>query len=70
MKIKVVYPDGKFSNFNLIDDDTGELVGTLCANSVSSNGVPKVEAMTRFQNAKFVLDGKSLKRLHREASDL
>ena len=66
MQLRVVYPDGKFGQFDLLDEATGEKVGYLFADSFVCDHQPKVEAMTRFQNAKLVLDGKSLKRLQRD----
>ena len=68
MKLKVVYVPGNqhnvTSHFSLVDEDTDEEVGVL----YKPDGTlpPSVESMTRFQGAKIVLDGKSLKKLQRD----
>ena len=64
--IVIVYPEGIFSHFLLIDDDTGKEVGRLYGHGMLTLSQPEVEAMTRFQNARLALDGKSLKRLQRD----
>ena len=69
MKLKVMYTEDKFTAFSLVDDITGEKVGILYANDLATDHLPKVEAMTRFQGAKLVLDGKSLKRLQKEVRE-
>jgi hypothetical protein len=63
VKIRVVAREGA-QGFHLEDEDTGEPLGTLKA-ELDLKGNPKVDSMTRFQNAKLVVDGKSLKRLQR-----
>ena len=67
MKLRVVYA-GEPAGFLLYDDETDRQVGTLWADSVVTYGVqtvPTVESLTRYQTAKLVIDGKSLKRLQR-----
>jgi len=71
MKIKVAMPDdNKFDGFLLIDDDTGEQIGKIAPVSCSAVGIPKLEQLTRFQNAKLVIDGKSMKRLKKKIEGL
>ena len=49
---------------DLLDDDTGQKVGDIFASTVS------VEFLSKFQGAKIVLDGKSLKRLGKNTPEL
>lgn len=61
MKFRLTFiePD----NLHLLDED-GELVGKMQIEEFI-NGIPTVKSMTKFQNAKIVVDGKSLKKLQR-----
>ena len=65
MQLKIVMPAGKFYAFHLEDED-GNKVGELFADTYEADHLPTTVAMTRFQGATIVLDGKSLKRLGRE----
>jgi hypothetical protein len=64
VKLRVVMRDGDRENFYLEDLDTGEMIGTVKAvMTLHGDLMPSVESLTRFQNAKVVVDGKSLRRL-------
>lgn len=67
-QLKLTYPDGKFYKFQITDDDNN-VVGELYADRFVTDHLPTVESMTKFQNVKIIIDGKSLKRLQKNVKE-
>jgi hypothetical protein len=62
VKLTVMYAGG--DRFDVMDE-SDVVVGKLFASELKEDKTPTVSSLSKYQNAKLVIDGKSLKKLNK-----